>query len=156
VDWKWGRIHVYGSKTDTWRWQYPSKAFMEHLQARYLSDAKEYGGCPWICHYQGRRIASLKRAWTRAKVTAKIRLYDIRHYYITYALASGADIMPLAEQVGHTTPRMLIEVYAHLAEDLRRRKTLAIPQLYLISQPNAAGLSTKVLTKSKGRPKRAA
>ena len=28
-------------------------------------------------------------------------LYDIRHFYITYALANGAGILELAERVGH-------------------------------------------------------
>jgi integrase len=60
----------------------------------------------------------------------RIRLYDIRHYYITYALAGGMDIMQLAEIAGHVNPDMIVTVYAHLAKDLRTSAATKLPQLY--------------------------
>jgi integrase len=134
VDWKKKRIRIRSAKTGGWRWQYPDKKFMARLREKYAGDRKNYPECPWIIHFNGSAVKSIKKAWIQAKedagITRKIRFYDIRHYYITYALAGGADIMELAERVGHTTPEMIIKVYAHLAKDLRRNKAHKLPFLY--------------------------
>ena len=64
-----------------------------------------------------------------AGITRRIRLYDIRHFYITYALANGADIMDLAERVGHVNGEMIMRVYAHMAKDLQKKEAFDLPQL---------------------------
>lgn len=130
VDWSNGRIRIYGQKTGKTRWQYIDPAFLERMRRRQRLQARNLPGCPWICHYRGRRISSLKRAWKESKeaagITRRLRLYDIRHYHITYALASGADLVDLAERVGNS-PKMILEVYAHLAKDLQRQAPHDLP-----------------------------
>jgi len=134
IDWQTGGIHIYCNKTDSWRWQYPDPAFMKKLKAQEKKTEKEYSDCPWIISYQGKQVQSIKRSWKKAKekagISRRIRLYDIRHFYITYALASGADVMELAKRVGHMDGTMIMRVYAHLAEGLKRQKPLKIPGLY--------------------------
>ncbi len=134
IDWKRKRIRIYSPKTDSYRWQYPEKDLMEKLRSKHKESIKEYPDCPWICSYKGKQLTTIKRIWKAAKEKAKIkrriRLYDIRHFYITYALASGADIMELAERVGHVNGEMIMRVYAHLAKDLQKNKPLKIPSLY--------------------------
>jgi len=82
----------------------------------------------------GQPVRSIKTAWRRAKteagITERIRLYDIRHYHITYALAAGADIKELADRVGHTTPKMIVDVYAHLAKDILKNQPHTLPNLH--------------------------
>jgi integrase len=73
------------------------------------------------------------RVWQgqkKAGITRRIRLYDIRHLHISYALGTGADIMDLAERVGHVNAAMIINVYAHLAKDLQKNKPHALPSLH--------------------------
>ena len=131
VDWKKSGIKIYAPKTNTIRWQYVSKAFLSRMKKRHKIQEKEYPKCPFICHYEGASIRSMKRSWDTAKKEAKvarpIRLYDIRHFHITYALASGADIMDLANRVGHVNANMIVNVYAHLAKDLQTRDAAKIP-----------------------------
>jgi integrase len=131
VDWKKRGIKILATKTNTIRWQYVSKAFLKRMKDRQKKQAKEYPDCPYICHYEGARIRSLKRSWgtakDEAKVTRPIRLYDIRHFHITYALAAGADIMDLANRVGHVNADMIVNIYAHLAKDLQTRDAAKIP-----------------------------
>lgn len=130
VDWESGRIRIYGRKTGRLRWQYLAPDFLERMRRRQRLQARALPDCPWICHYKGRRLTTLKTAWRTAKATAKItrplRLYDIRHYHITYALASGADLVDLAERVGNS-PKMILEVYAHLAKDIQRQLPHTLP-----------------------------
>jgi len=133
VDWHLKRIRIYSQKTDTWRWQYPDKKYFRRMVSKHKQMQKKYPGCPWICSYNGRQITSVKRVWKDAKEKAgikrRIRLYDIRHFYITYALANGANITELAERVGHVNPRMIVNVYAHLAKDIARNKPFKLPEL---------------------------
>jgi integrase len=137
VDWDRRAIRIYAPKTDTYREQFLSPGFIARMETRSKKQSEEYPEntdkyCPYICHYQGKQIGSLKTAWETAKKEAGIphpaRLYDLRHYYITYALASGADIMDLAERVGHANAGMIVNVYAHLAKDLRTGEALTIPE----------------------------
>jgi len=136
VDWHQDRIGIHSTKSQAapFRWQYVDRKFMQKLWHHSHHQRKHYPQCPYICSYKGKQIRSIKRSWAKAKervgITRKIRLYDIRHFYITYALASGADIMELAERVGHTNSKMIVEVYAHLAKDLQKNKPLEIPSLY--------------------------
>ena len=134
IDWEKKRIQIPSTKTgNLFRWQYPDPEFMKRLREQQKLMMKEYPACPYICSYKGQQIRSLKTAWRTAKeqagITRRIRLYDIRHFYITYALASGAPINELAERVGHTNPRMIVEVYSHLAKDLKTGRAFSLPQL---------------------------
>ncbi|MBN2570283.1 MAG: tyrosine-type recombinase/integrase [Deltaproteobacteria bacterium] len=129
IDWKQNRIKIYGRKTDEWRWQYLTPDFMERLRRRY--ESRE---CEHIVSFRGKQIKSnLSRSWKAAKQTAEIsrtfRLYDIRHFYITYALAMGADIAELAERVGNS-PETIIKHYLHLARELQKKEAHQIPDLF--------------------------
>ena len=64
-----------------------------------------------------------------AEIKRQFRLYDIRHFYITYALANGADIHDLASRVGHKNINMIINVYTHLVEEMKSKAPFKIPSL---------------------------
>jgi len=147
VDWEGRRIHIYATKTKTWRWQYFLEDFYQALKKRYESyqrkcriiAEKKSGGkkireiAPYICTYRGQPITSLKvslaEAVGRAGITRHVRLYDIRHLYITHALAGGAPIGELAERVGHVDPTMIVKIYAHMVDDIRTQQAFKIPKM---------------------------
>lgn len=146
IDFETGAIRIYSSKTDSYHTQYISGDFLERLKAKrkwYRNEAKRLAGrrkkllpeCPYVISYQGEKISGkIHKAWQAAKeaagITKPIRLYDIRHYYITHALMNGANILDLAHRVGHTSPEMIIKVYSHMVDDLTAKKPLPIPPLY--------------------------
>jgi integrase len=70
-----------------------------------------------LVHYRGRRVKSIGRAWRKAVADAKIgrrvRPYDLRHYFITQALADGADLKALSEVVG-SAPQTIVKFYQHV------------------------------------------
>lgn len=127
------RIRIYAPKTDTWRWQYADEAFMARMRNRYYSRLYMGDESPFVIVYRGKPVASLKKAWNQARLDAEvrsdIRFYDIRHFYITYSLAGGADILDLAERVGHVDATMIVKVYAHLVEELRSKQAFEIPKI---------------------------
>lgn len=147
VDWEGHRIHIYATKTKTWRWQYFNIDFGRQLKERYqayllkcrIVEEKKKAGKkakdiePYICTYRNQPIISLKvslaEAVTAAKIKRHIRLYDIRHLHITHALAGGAPIGELAERVGHVDPTMIVKVYAHMVDDIRTQQAFKIPKM---------------------------
>jgi integrase len=147
VDWEGRRIHIYATKTKTWRWQYFLDEFYVQLQARYkayqekcrIIEEKKIAGkrtmelTPYICTYRGQPIVSLKvslaEAVAKAGITRHVRLYDIRHLHITHALAGGAPIGELAERVGHVDSTMIVKIYAHMVDDIRTRQAFQIPEM---------------------------
>jgi len=132
VDWGRGAIRIYAPKTDTRRIQFVPPEFLERMRIRHRKQMQNYPDCPFICHFEGRPIGKLKRSWNTAKKNAgvdrRIRMYDIRHFHITYALANGADIMELASRVGHVNADMIARVYAHLARDIRQDTAHKLPE----------------------------
>jgi integrase len=146
VDFETGAVRIYSSKTDSYHTQYVPMEFIERIRQRrewYRAEALRlakrrgsvYPECPYIVQYHGKRVDSqLAKAWNQAKkdagISKRIRLYDIRHFYITHALAAGANIMELAARVGHKGPEMIVRVYAHLAEEMTKKSALEIPALF--------------------------
>ena len=134
IDYRTGMIRIYSSKTDRVHYQYVSLPFRVRLKRREkaLRQAKEL--CDYVVSYKGRPIESLKVAWNAAKARAGIdrplRLYDLRHFYATNALVQGANILELAERLGHVNSEMVVKVYAHLADGLRSQRELPLPGLY--------------------------
>lgn len=120
-------------KSNPTRWQYLPPAYVKRLRRYQAHTQRKYPNCQHICHFHGKPVRSIKTAFAHAKKTAgityRLRPYDIRHYHITYALAGGADIKELAERMGHTTPKMIVNVYAHLAKDILKDKPHTLPDL---------------------------
>jgi integrase len=65
----------------------------------------------------------------KAGIKKKVRLYDIRHYYITHSLAGGTNMMDLAERVGHRDTTMIVKVYSHMVDELRSKIPFNLPNL---------------------------
>ena len=133
VDFENNRIRIYATKTDSHRWQYVDPDFMLRMKKRYTESRQRGETSPYVCTYQDQPIKSLKNAWNNTKkkagITKKIRLYDIRHFYITYALANGANITELAERVGHVDATMIVKIYSHLVEELKTKRAFQVPEL---------------------------
>ncbi|SDP70021.1 tyrosine-type recombinase/integrase [Desulforhopalus singaporensis] len=99
-----------------------NKTIMGHLEAWYDEDGEK--SVPYLVHYNGKSIDSLKTAWrtakNRARVTRRLRMYDIRHAFITTLLERGADLKSVSEIVGHASPDMTIKVYQHVSNQQKR------------------------------------
>ena len=67
-----------------------------------------------------------------AKVGVECRLHDLRHCVATHMLAEGVDVATVARRLGHATPQVTLQVYAHALEEKDRE---------------AAGLMSKLLAR---------
>ena len=95
---------------------------LEHLDKWYDEDQEK--GMRYLVHYNGGRIDSLKKSWgmakKRARVTRRLRMYDIRHAFATEALERGADLKSVSEIMGHSSPAITARIYQHVSSKLKR------------------------------------
>jgi len=100
-----------------------NKVIMAHINSWYDEDMK--AGMRYLVHYHGGPVDSLKTAWKaakkRARVTRRLRMYDIRHAFATTLLEQGADLKTVSEILGHSSPDMTMKVYQHVSNKLRRQ-----------------------------------
>ena len=46
-----------------------------------------------------------------------IRFHDLRHTHASILIAEGVDIVRVSKRLGHRTPKITLETYAHLFPD---------------------------------------
>jgi hypothetical protein len=73
----------------------------------------------------------LRRALRRAGIGKAVSFHTLRHTLATRLTASNVDIKTVSAILGHSTPRMLLERYAHESE--------ARKQAALAANPGAVG-----------------
>jgi len=94
----------------------------------YAQDYQDYGLV--FCQPDGRPIdqRSLNRnAWRQIKAAAgvpdKVRLHDLRHTFVSRALAAGANPRAVSDIVGHHDPGFTLRRYAHSLRSDREEAT---------------------------------
>lgn len=133
VDWNTGTILITGAKKGG-----PAKRsvpihpeFMTTLKSWHADDCER--GIPWIISWGGHPMKKISTVWehtlAKAKITRRLRPYDIRHLFVTQALEGGADHKALAEIVG-SRPETLMRFYQHVSSALHRRTIDLIPAIH--------------------------
>lgn len=88
-----------------------------------------------IIHYDGHAIGSLKTssatAKRKAKITRRLRPYDLRHAFATQALRRSADLKSVSEILGHSRTDTTIRVYQHGSADMQRLAVNKLPSVTL-------------------------
>lgn len=128
VDWERHTITIAGTAHPL------SDSLMIKLKKRVAGMKMTGTGAERITTYDPRpAVQHLRTAWDRAKrdagITRRLRMYDIRHFHITYALAAGAPIADVAERVGHVDTNMIVRNYLHMVDELRTKRPFDIPAL---------------------------
>ncbi|MFI3272975.1 MAG: site-specific integrase [Pseudomonadota bacterium] len=110
-------------------------SFMPILEKWQAEDSPK--NMPWLIHWGTKPVKSISQAWHSALkkvgISRRIRPYDLRHAFATYALANGADIKALADIMGHQDVTMILKTYQHVQESQRRAAIEAIPDITIIS-----------------------
>jgi uncharacterized protein (DUF433 family) len=81
---------------------------------------------PLIVNKQGRAV---NRDTFRAKVVRAaglpedFRTYDLRHNHASLLIDSGANVLAVAQRMGHTDPAITLRVYGHLFEGVQEELT---------------------------------
>ena len=103
-------------------------------------------GMPLVIHYGGKQVRSIQHAWhkmlVKAGITRRIRPYDLRHAFATYALAGSADIGSVAAIMGHSDASMILKVYQHVQDTQKRAAIQSVKDIFCLkSQKQVFGLA---------------
>lgn len=60
-----------------------------------------------------------KQTLHRAGLSESMRLYDLRHSFVTLSLAAGVDLKTVSEEAGHATAAFTLDHYGHVLEVMR-------------------------------------
>jgi integrase len=108
-----------------------SASFTATLSQWY--DEDERAGMRYLVHYRGGKVTSIQAAWNaakqRARITRRLRLYDLRHCFASVLLSKGADLRSVSELLGHRSVAMTMQVYQHVSGDLKRRAVALLDDL---------------------------
>jgi integrase len=85
---------------------------------------------------------SLRRVFGRLCAEAGvpvIRIHDIRHTYATLTLESGANLLAVSRQLGHSKPSITSDIYAHVTARMQDQVTAAIDAILFGETPPSEG-----------------
>ena len=69
-----------------------------------------------------------RRVWqsVTAEVGLNYRPYDLRHTYASMQIHAGANVMEVAQWLGHANPTMTLNVYAHYFSNARMQRHISV------------------------------
>lgn len=131
-NWKHGYVQIRQGKGGGVKRAQMNPSFLARAKKRYHDDKSK--GIPWVVHYKGHKIKSLRTAWRAAKRRAgyqdhPIRLYDIRHIAVSEMLAGGGDPAAVQHQAGHKDLSTTLNIYGHVLEGAQKRAVKLLPDL---------------------------
>ena len=130
VNWESKNIRVRGTKTEGADRIIPlCDDFMDILKQQQQGAKTDY-----LIEYQGKPIKrklgkSLAQAVEAAGIKSNVCLYQIRHLFASEMIKVKGDLRAVAGMMGHSSLKMLTEVYYHELEGERRKAIEAKPKL---------------------------
>ena len=131
------RIRIPGTKTMTSDRIIPiSETFRDDLAKR-----EREARCTHICDYKGREVKTMRTAFSgaqkRAKLGYHVRMYDIRHLFVSVLLDGGAPVGAVSRLLGHSNVNTTQRWYYHLMPGEMERAIIVKPELRVKNpQPN--------------------
>ncbi len=128
IDFEKSTVHIYASKTKTFRTVPIKPSFLEKLRIM-----KEKALCPYIIEYNGKRVTTLRKSFNnacqKAGITYSVRMYDLRHLFATTLLTNNADLAAVSKLMGHSTVKMTADTYYHYLEGEKERAVALLPEI---------------------------
>ena len=97
-----------------------------------LKKGEDLSSLPLV-RWGGKAARDLKHAWAyakkKAKITRRLRFYDLRHAFATYVLEAGADLKATSEIIGHSRPDTTLRVYQHILTGGHRKVVAHVPEI---------------------------
>lgn len=128
VDFTKATVHIYATKTKTFRTVPIKVSFLEKLKAM-----REYSTSEYIVEYNGHQIKSLKGSFRTAcelaGINYPVRMYDLRHLFVTTLLSNNADLAAVSKLMGHATVKMTADTYYHYLEGEKERAVSMLPDI---------------------------
>ncbi|MBG0791373.1 MAG: site-specific integrase [Desulfovibrionaceae bacterium] len=116
---------------DQWR-QVPIREDVLAVLKEWKAEDDETGATH-VINYKGKPVTTIRKAWNttleKAGITRKIRPYDLRHAFATYALEAGADPNAVRKLMGHSSMAMIYKNYQHVLDKQKEAAVNALPSI---------------------------
>lgn len=93
----------------------------------------EQKGMEYVINYRGKPVSTIRYGWLaalqRAGIDRKIRPYDLRHAFATWAIAAGSDPGTVAKLMGHTDTNMIYKHYQYVLTEQKRKAVESLPDV---------------------------
>ena len=76
------------------------------------------------------RVRHFKEILTPAKLPSTMRLYDLRHSWVTLSLASGVDVKTVSQWAGHASVAFTLDTYAHVIPSMEEAALEKLDRLF--------------------------
>jgi integrase len=80
----------------------------------------------------------VRPALRAAGLPEDFRTYDIRHTHASLLIDDGANVLAIAQRMGHTDPGVTLRVYGHLFEGVQEELTERLDRRRRSSPPPSA------------------
>lgn len=128
LDLKTGTLQLPEHKTQA---RGPRVVLLPPEAVKLLRQVPRQGSSPFVFAGRGKTGtigSSVTHAWQEIRKAAKlpdVRLYDLRHTFISHGVAQGKTLAQMGQLAGHSTPATTSR-YSHLVEDTQRENAVAV------------------------------
>ena len=95
---------------------------------------RETDDCKYIVNYRGKKIGSIKKAFSGAKkragITRRLRPYDLRHAFASMVLKNREDLKATSELLGHTRVDTTMRLYQQTDTQMHRDAVDSLPPIF--------------------------
>ena len=129
-------------KTDSGDRVIPIPSWLTEELAAMLADRAEQNGCPvhrdnylFVRPKGGPlerdkfRQSVIRPALRAAGLPDTLRTYDLRHSHASLLIDRGANVLAVAQRMGHSDPTVTLRVYGHLFDGVQEKLTEELDQL---------------------------
>ena len=130
IDLERGTVYVRTGKTAAATRTIPLPGFVlvamkvQRLRSPGAADAAVFRGLRGRAKSRGLRPSTVSHAFPlmlERKKLPPMRVHDLRHATATLLMARGVPMRSIADLLGHASPAITANVYAHVSEELRRQ-----------------------------------
>jgi integrase len=75
------------------------------------------------------RQSVIRPALRAAGLPDTLRTYDLRHSHASLLIDRGANVLAVAQRMGHSDPTVTLRVYGHLFDGIQEKLTEELDQL---------------------------
>lgn len=126
-DFQHGSVTVHMGKVNRDKTVYPIKEYMTEAWERFCAAGRDKSRHV-VLNSLGRPVIGYQKLWHACcrRAGVEIPLYAMRHIVASMMLAAGADVAAVAANLGHSSPHITLQTYAHAMPNAQRAASAAL------------------------------
>lgn len=123
-----GAVTVFMGKVGRAKTVFPIAEYMAEARERFRLDGEDKD--LYVCRgSRGQTVYGYHHSWRKAAQKAGVEpfpMYGLRHIAASAMIAAGADIAAVAANLGHSSPQITLQAYAHALPSAQKAASRAL------------------------------